>query len=133
MERELNSMALQSAVFAFGAGKYSPLQTYLAVREPIQQYSADAFVLNFYTGNDFYDMLRVDDRPSPQPDPRGSALPTRCGTNSIRPTRSATAECSSSWNQRTRKPAFGGFCCACIICMTWHPAKRRVSAQSPHT
>src|SRR5687768_2036278 len=63
MERELNSLALQSAVFAFGAGKYSPLRAYLAVREPMQQYSADAFVLNLYTGNDFYDMLRVDDRP----------------------------------------------------------------------
>ena len=68
MERELNSLALQSAVFAFGAGKYSPLQAYLAVREPMQQYSANAFVLNFYTGNDFYDMLRVDDRPYLEPD-----------------------------------------------------------------
>ncbi len=71
MERELNSRALQSAVFAYGAGKYSPLQAYLAVREPIQQYSADAFVLNLYTGNDFYDMLRVDDRPSLEPEGNG--------------------------------------------------------------
>lgn len=67
MERELNSMALETKVFAFGAGKYSPLQAYLAVREPIQQYAADALVLNFYTGNDFYDMLRVDDRPFFEP------------------------------------------------------------------
>jgi hypothetical protein len=71
MERELNSLAVPSAVFAFGAGKYSPLQAYLAVREPLQRYSADAFVLNFYTGNDFYDMLRVDDRPSLEPDGNG--------------------------------------------------------------
>lgn len=71
MERELNSLALPSAVFAFGAGKYSPLQAYLAVREPLQQYSADAFVLNFYTGNDFLDMLRVDDRPYLEPDGDG--------------------------------------------------------------
>jgi hypothetical protein len=63
MERELNTLGLRSSVFAFGAGKYSPLQAYLAVREPIRQYSAQAFVLNLYTGNDFYDMLRVDDRP----------------------------------------------------------------------
>lgn len=67
MERELNALALQSAVFAFGAGKYSPLQAYLAVREPMQQYGADAFVLNLYTGNDFLDMLRVDDRPYLEP------------------------------------------------------------------
>lgn len=74
MERELNSLALQSAVFAFGAGKYSPLQAYLAVREPMQQYAADAFVLNFYTGNDFYDMLRVDDRPYLEPDGNGYVI-----------------------------------------------------------
>jgi hypothetical protein len=74
MERELNLMTLPSAVFAFGAGKYSALQAYLAVREPIQQYSADAFVLNFYTGNDFYDMLRVDDRPFFEPDANGYHL-----------------------------------------------------------
>lgn len=64
MERELNALALESAVFAYGAGKYSPLQAYLAVREAIREYSADAFVLNLYTGNDFADMLRIDDRPS---------------------------------------------------------------------
>jgi hypothetical protein len=64
-------MALQSAVFANGAGKYSPLQAYLAVREPMERYSADAFVLNLYTGNDFYDMLRVDDRPFLEPDGDG--------------------------------------------------------------
>jgi len=71
MERELNALAVPSAVFAFGAGKYSPLQAYLAVREPMQRYSADAFVLNLYTGNDFYDMLRVDDRPYFEPDGDG--------------------------------------------------------------
>jgi hypothetical protein len=71
MERELNSLSLQSAVFAFGAGKYSPLQAYLALREPMQQYSANAFVLNFYTGNDFMDMLRVDDRPYLKPHGNG--------------------------------------------------------------
>jgi hypothetical protein len=71
MEHELNALALQSAVFAFGAGKYSPLQAYLAVRQPIQRYAADAFVMNFYTGNDFLDMLRVDDRPHLEPDGSG--------------------------------------------------------------
>jgi hypothetical protein len=71
MERELNALALESAVFANGAGKYSPLQAYLAVREPIRQYAADAFVLNFYTGNDFLDMLRIDDRPYLEPNGNG--------------------------------------------------------------
>ena len=74
MERELNSLGLQSGVFAFGAGKYSPLQAYLAIRESMNNYSADAFVLNLYTGNDFYDMLRVDDRPYFKPGPDGYIL-----------------------------------------------------------
>jgi hypothetical protein len=63
MEEKLNQLRLNSAVFTFGAGKYSPLQAYLAVRDAMRMYSADALVLNLYTGNDFYDMLRVDDRP----------------------------------------------------------------------
>ena len=63
MERELDAQGMQSAVFAYGAGMYSPLQAYLAVKDAIERYSADALVLNFYTGNDFYDMLRIDDRP----------------------------------------------------------------------
>jgi hypothetical protein len=63
LERELTAQGHQAVAFAYGAGKYSPLQAYLAVRKLIGAYAADAFVLNFYTGNDFYDMLRVDDRP----------------------------------------------------------------------
>jgi len=63
LEHELSSAGRETLAFDYGAGKYSPLQAYLAVRRLILAYSADAFVLNFYTGNDLYDMLRVDDRP----------------------------------------------------------------------
>jgi hypothetical protein len=63
MERELRAADVNAAVFAYSAGRYSPLQAYLAVRKPARDYSASAVVLNVYTGNDFYDMLRVDDRP----------------------------------------------------------------------
>lgn len=59
----LDAAGVPSAAFAFGGGKYSPLQGYLAVRPAMLDTHADVFVLNFYTGNDFYDMLRVDDRP----------------------------------------------------------------------
>jgi hypothetical protein len=47
----------------FGAGRYSPLQGYLIFKKTLEPYGPDAFVLNVYTGNDFNDMMRVDDRP----------------------------------------------------------------------
>jgi len=62
-EEELEALGTPAAVFALGAGRYSPLQEYLAVRDGLDAYSPDAFVMNLYTGNDFYDILRVDDRP----------------------------------------------------------------------
>ncbi len=62
-EHALDEAGVPAAVFAYGAGKYSVLQAYLAVRPAMWRHDADAFVLNFYSGNDFYDMLRVDDRP----------------------------------------------------------------------
>lgn len=63
LDRELRSAGLPAAAFSYAAGKYSPLQAYLAVKRPMQDYDADVLVLNVYTGNDIYDMLRVDDRP----------------------------------------------------------------------
>lgn len=62
-ERELEAMGIDAAVFALGAGKYSPLQGFMAVDGPLREFEAEALVLNVYTGNDFYDMLRIDDRP----------------------------------------------------------------------
>jgi len=62
-ERMLMSSGHAATVFAFGAGRYSPLQAYLALEAPVREYHANALVLNVYTGNDFYDMLRIDDRP----------------------------------------------------------------------
>jgi hypothetical protein len=63
LERVLNANGWRTAVLPYGAGRYSPLQDYLAFKKALLKYHPDAFVLNFYTGNDFYDMLRVDDRP----------------------------------------------------------------------
>jgi hypothetical protein len=63
MERELKAGGINAVVFANGSGKYSPLQAYLAVRRSVRDYNADAIVLNFYTGNDFGDLFRIDDRP----------------------------------------------------------------------
>ena len=63
MQSALTAAGIPAATFAYGAGKYSPLQAYLAIKKPAAQYHANALVLNLYTGNDVYDMLRLDDRP----------------------------------------------------------------------
>jgi len=63
MAGELTAAGVENAVFSFGAGRYSPLQEYLAVVQGVRDFESDALVINLYTGNDFYDILRVDDRP----------------------------------------------------------------------
>jgi hypothetical protein len=56
--------AFDAEVLHAGVGKFSPLQEYLLFK----YYLKDAFrpqilILNLYTGNDFFDLLRPDDRP----------------------------------------------------------------------
>ena len=63
MEGELRARGVPAFVYANGAGRYSPLQAYLAVRPLLREYRTRVFVLNLYTGNDFMDLLRIDDRP----------------------------------------------------------------------
>lgn len=63
LEHDLRRDGVPAVVYSYGAGKYSPLQAYLAVKSSIARYQSDAFVLNLYTGNDFMDLLRIDDRP----------------------------------------------------------------------
>jgi len=63
LESELNANGLRAIVLPYGVGRYSPLQDYLVFKKLLKKYAPDALLLNFYTGNDFYDLLRVDDRP----------------------------------------------------------------------
>lgn len=63
LESELNSAGTRAVVLPYGTGRYSPLQAYLLFKKALVRYAPHAFVLNFYTGNDFFDLLRVDDRP----------------------------------------------------------------------
>jgi hypothetical protein len=63
LERELNANGVPAIALAYGAGRYSPVQDYIAFTKTLRRYAPRAFVLNLYTGNDFYDILRVDDRP----------------------------------------------------------------------
>jgi hypothetical protein len=63
LEADLVSSGVPAVVLTYGSGRYSPLQAYLAFRKVLRPYHPKVLVLNFYTGNDFYDILRADDRP----------------------------------------------------------------------
>jgi hypothetical protein len=63
LESELRAHGVRATALPYGAGKYSPLQAYLAFRKVLRPYGPKVLVMNLYTGNDFYDLLRVDDRP----------------------------------------------------------------------
>jgi hypothetical protein len=63
LERGLKARGVDSVVLPFGVGRYSPLQAYLLYETRVKQYQPDALLVNFYTGNDFNDILRIDDRP----------------------------------------------------------------------
>jgi hypothetical protein len=63
LESALNARRVRAVVLAYGAGRYSPVQDYIVFKKTLLKYHPDAFVLNLYTGNDFNDILRVDDRP----------------------------------------------------------------------
>lgn len=63
LESRLRDSGVPAVALPYGAGKYSPLQAYLAFRTVLLPYKPSVLVLNFYTGNDFYDILRIDDRP----------------------------------------------------------------------
>jgi hypothetical protein len=63
LESELDAHGVPAMVMTYGAGRYSPLQGYLAFRKVLRPYHPQVLVLNVYTGNDLYDILRADDRP----------------------------------------------------------------------
>lgn len=74
LESELALQGIPAVALSYGAGRYSPLQYYLAFRKILRPYRPTAFVMNVYTGNDFYDILRVDDRPHFVPSGGGYAI-----------------------------------------------------------
>ena len=63
-ESILRASDVPAIAIAAGRGKYSPLQEYLLYKLRIKKdYQPRIVVMNFYTGNDFHDILRPDDRP----------------------------------------------------------------------
>lgn len=63
LETTLTARGHPSIALTYGVGKYSPLQAYLAFRKILLPYRPNVFILQVYTGNDLYDILRADDRP----------------------------------------------------------------------
>ena len=63
METELQHWIPNVVALSYGRGRYSPLQAYLLFKMRLKQFNPQVLLINLYTGNDFYDMLRVDDRP----------------------------------------------------------------------
>lgn len=63
LEKELRHWEPRAVTLSYGRGRYSPLQAYLLFKKRLKQFNPQVLLINLYTGNDFYDMLRVDDRP----------------------------------------------------------------------
>jgi hypothetical protein len=63
LQADLRAQKVPAVLLTYGSGRYSPLQDYLAFRTVLRPYRPKVLILNFYTGNDFYDILRADDRP----------------------------------------------------------------------
>jgi hypothetical protein len=63
LESGLRASGVPAVALTYGVGRYSPLQDYLAFRTVLRPYKPDVLILNLYTGNDFYDLMRTDDRP----------------------------------------------------------------------
>jgi len=63
LERGLAEHGIDATVLSYGVARYSPLQAYLLFREKLRSLGPRILVLNLYTGNDFNDLLRPDDRP----------------------------------------------------------------------
>jgi len=63
LQADLDAHGIPSIALLYASGRYSPLQSYIALRDVVIPYDPAVLVLNVYTGNDLYDLLRTDDRP----------------------------------------------------------------------
>jgi hypothetical protein len=64
LEAALREAGIPANMISAGRGRYSPLQEYILFKQQLKRaFAPRVLVMNFYSGNDFYDMLRPDDRP----------------------------------------------------------------------
>jgi hypothetical protein len=98
LERELRQAGIRGAeVFGLGRGTYSPLQAYLFVKKVSADLNPRVIILNLYSGNDFFDLMRIDDRPYFEP--KGD------GTYAIHPPvwyRLSDPTLRGSWTEQSR-------------------------------
>lgn len=74
LQATLEGEGIRAIALPYGAGKYSPVQMYLAFKLVLKPYHPKVMMFNIYTGNDFYDILRLDDRPHFEPTDSGYVL-----------------------------------------------------------
>ena len=75
LEGALRAQGIPIEMVSAGRGRYSPLQEYLLFKLDIRDtYRPQILLMNFYSGNDFYDMLRPDDRPHFSRDSTGAIV-----------------------------------------------------------
>jgi hypothetical protein len=75
LEAALRAREIPANVISAGRGRYSPLQEYLLFNLELRDaYRPRVLLMNFYSGNDFYDMLRPDDRPHFDRDEHGEIV-----------------------------------------------------------
>ncbi len=73
MQQELRDAGRQdAAVLGAGHGFYSILQSWIMYQQKLAHLAPDVVILNLYTGNDLYDIIRRDDRPYLVPEGDGS-------------------------------------------------------------
>ena len=72
LEGQLRDAGVNVEVLHAGYPRYSPLQEYLVYKHYLRDaFAPQVLVMNVYMGNDFYDLVRVDDRPYYSADPSG--------------------------------------------------------------
>ena len=75
LERVLRGEGIPANVISAGRGRYSPLQEYVLYTHELKHtYHPRVLLMNVYSGNDFYDMLRPDDRPHFERDDRNAIV-----------------------------------------------------------
>jgi len=74
LQQGLSDAGLRPWIVSLGVPRFSPVQEMLALDELIdKKYPVDAAVFLFYSGNDFAELLRNDDRPRVEFDDSGHA------------------------------------------------------------
>jgi hypothetical protein len=96
LEAVLRDAGVPINMISAGRGRYSPLQEYILFKLQLKRaFAPRVLVMNFYSGNDFYDMLRPDDRPHFERDGQSIVIREPLWITYVDPSK-------RSWIQRSR-------------------------------